>query len=156
MFISQFRYFTTAGSAFQEAFLYQERFINFFDGSRIFSQGRSDGCKSHRTALELIDNRTKYLIVYLIQSVLVNVKRLECEIGDFRIDAARTFHLCKVPHATQQGIGDTRRTAAAACDFRSSSCGAGYVQYACRTADNTAQHIIVIILQMEIDAETGT
>ncbi len=26
---------------------------------------------------ELIDNRTKYLIVYLIQSVLVNVKRLE-------------------------------------------------------------------------------
>ena len=31
-----------------------------------------------------------------------------------------------------------------------------FLQYACRTTDNTAQHIIVIILQMEIDAETGT
>lgn len=62
----------------------------------------------------------------------------------------------KLKLLAQQGIGDTRRTAAAACDFRSGSCGAGYVQYACRTADNTAQHIIVIILQMEIDAETGT
>lgn len=147
MFIGQFRYFTATRSTLQETFLYQERFINLFDGACIFTQSRSNSRQAYRTAFEFIDNRTKYLIVYLIQTVLVNVERLERKISDFRIDTARTFHLRKVSYTTQQSIGNTRRTPASACDFRSSPCGAGYVQYVCRTADDAAQHIIVIIFQ---------
>ena len=110
MFVSQLRYFTTARSALQETFLYQERFIYLFNSACIFSQSRSNGCQAYRTTLELIDNRTKYLIVYLIQTVFVNIQRFERKISDLRIDAARTFHLRKVPHAAQQSIGNTRRT----------------------------------------------
>ena len=80
MFVSQLRYFTTAGSALQETFLYQERFIYLFNSACIFSQSRSNGCQAYRTTLELIDNRTKYLIVYLIQTVFVNIQRFERKI----------------------------------------------------------------------------
>lgn len=71
MFIGQFRYFTPARSTLQETFLYQERFINLFDGACIFTQSRSNSRQTYRTAFEFIDNRTKYLIVYLIQTILV-------------------------------------------------------------------------------------
>jgi len=156
MFVSQLRYFTTARSALQETFLYQERFIYLFNSACIFSQSRSNGCQAYRTTLELIDNRTKYLIVYLIQTVFVNIQRFERKISDLRIDAARTFHLRKVPHAAQQSIGNTRRTPTASCNLRSSLCGTRNIQNTCRTTDDATQHIIIVIFQMKVDAKTGT
>ena len=67
MFVGQFRHFTPARGTLQKAFFYEERFINFFDSACIFTQSCSNGCQTYRTAFELINDGTKYFIVYLIQ-----------------------------------------------------------------------------------------
>ena len=68
MLISQLRNFSSARSPLQKTFLYQEWLVHFFQRSGILPKCRSNRCQSYRTSLELINNGTKYLIVYLIQS----------------------------------------------------------------------------------------
>lgn len=62
MFVGQFRHFTPARGTLQKAFFYEERFINFFDSACIFTQSCSNGCQTYRTAFELINDGTKYLL----------------------------------------------------------------------------------------------
>ena len=81
MFIGKFGHLTSTGSTLHKSFFYQERFVNFLNGSRIFSQSRSNGRYTDRPAFKLVYNGTKYLIVYLIQSVLVNIQCLQRKLG---------------------------------------------------------------------------
>jgi hypothetical protein len=43
MFIGKFGHLTSTGSTLHKSFFYQERFVNFLNGSRIFSQSRGNG-----------------------------------------------------------------------------------------------------------------
>ena len=136
MFISQFSYFTSARSTLQEAFFYQERFVHLFYGSGILAQSRSNSSKPYRTALELINNGTEYLIVDFIEPVLIYIQRFKSVIRNLGINAPRTFHLCKISHATQQCIRNTRRSTTTGSDLRRCSCRARYIQYPCRTSSS--------------------
>ena len=73
MLIRQFRHFTTTGSTLQETFLYQERFIDFFHRTGVFTQSRGDGGQAYRTAIELIDNTGQYLGVDFIQAISLDI-----------------------------------------------------------------------------------
>ena len=100
MLISQLRNFSSAWSPLQKTFLYQEWLVYFFQRSGILPKCRSNRCQSYRTSLELINNGTKYLIVYLIQSVTVNIQRFQCISSYFHINPSGTFHLSKITYTT--------------------------------------------------------
>ena len=101
MLIGKLRHFTSTRSPFHKTFLDQERFIHFLDGARIFAQSGSNGCQTDRTAFKLVYNGTKYLVVYLIQTILVDIQRFQRKLSYFRIDRAGTFHLRKIAYATK-------------------------------------------------------
>ncbi len=117
MFISQFSHFTSAGGTFQETLFDKERLIHLFQSSGIFTQCRSNGSKPYRTAFEFINNGAKYLIIDFIESVLINIQCFKSEVGNLRINATRTFYLCKISHTTQQCICNTRRSTATGSDL---------------------------------------
>ena len=87
--VSQFGHFPSAGRTFQEPFLDEERLVHFFYRAGVFSQCRGNGSQSHRAALELVDNGTKQLVVYLVQSVTVNVQSLQRKLGNLQVNASR-------------------------------------------------------------------
>ena len=68
MLIGKFGYLTSAGSTFHESFFYQERFVNFLNGSRIFSQSRGNGSDTYRTTFKFVYNGAKYLVCLLYTS----------------------------------------------------------------------------------------
>lgn len=107
MFIRQLCHLASSGGTLQEAFFYQEGFVHFFQRARVFTQSCSNSGQTHRTSLELVYNRAQNLVVYLIQTILVDVQGLQCKTGNLQINSSRTFHLCKVAHTSQQGIGYT-------------------------------------------------
>ena len=130
MLVGKLRHLTPAGGTFQETLFYQERFIDFLYRTCIFAQSSGDGSQSHRTAFELVDDGTEYLIVYLVQTILVDIQSLKGKLCDFRVNAPRTFHLGKIAYTPQQCIGNTRcATAAARQPLRSR------VHRECRTND---------------------
>ena len=82
MFIGKFGHLTSTGSTLHKSFFYQERFVNFLNGSRIFSQSRGNGSDTYRTTFKFVYNGAKYLVVYLIQAVLINIQCFQCKLGD--------------------------------------------------------------------------
>ena len=72
MLIGKLRHFTSTRSPFHKTFFDQERFIHFLNSARIFAQSGSNGCQTDRTAFKLVYDGTKYLVVYLIQTILVD------------------------------------------------------------------------------------
>ena len=99
MFIGKFGHLTSTGSTLHKSFFYQERFVNFLNGSRIFSQSRGNGSDTYRTTFKFVYNGAKYLVVYLIQAVLINIQCFQCKLGDLRIDRTGAFHLRKISPA---------------------------------------------------------
>lgn len=122
MFIGKFGHLTSTGSTLHKSFFYQERFVNFLNGSRIFSQSRGNGSDTYRTTFKFVYNGAKYLVVYLIQAVLINIQCFQCKLSDLRIDrtgalspaqitvpdGARHWHTGR--SAVREAISDAART----------------------------------------------
>ena len=153
MGVGQVRGHTAALGADQEPFFDQERFVNFFQGARIFTHGSGQRANSHRPPFEGSDERTQNLVVYSIQPPLVNLQFIQRETRDFQVDASVSQHLRKVPHPLQERIGDTRRTAASQGNLirripvNLQRKDAGAAQH------NLLQIIRIIILQGTVDAK---
>ena len=98
MLVGKLRHFTPTGSAFQETFFYEDLFIDVLYRTCILAQCCGYGSQSHRTAFDLVDDGTEYLIVYLVQTILVDIQSLKGKLCDFRIDTPRTFHLGKIAY----------------------------------------------------------
>lgn len=145
MLVGKLRHLTPTGGTFQETLFYQERFIDFLYRAGIFAQSGGNGGQSHRAAFELVNDGAEYLIIYLIQTVFVDIQGFEGKLCDFRIDTPRTFHLGKIAYTPQQCIGNTRCATAAARNLGGSPYGARHIEDAGRTTDNAAQHIIIVI-----------
>ena len=147
---------TTARSALQETFLYQERFINFLNGTGVFSQSSSNGGQTHRSSFEFIDNSTQNLVIYLIKTIAVYVQGLQRKPSYLHINPAGTFDLRKIPHTPKKCVGNTWSSTTARSNLTRRLYIARHIQYLCRTADNSSQHIIIVIFQMQVNAETCT
>ena len=100
MLVSQFGDFTATRRTLQEAFLNQERFIDFFHRTRVFTESRGNGGQAHRPSVELIDDGRENLVVDFIQTISVDVQGLEGITGNLDIDASIAFHLGKVADTT--------------------------------------------------------
>ena len=73
MLIGEFRHLTSAGSTLQESLFDQERFVDLLNRSGIFAQCSGNSRKPHGTTLKFINNSTENLVVYLIQSVFIDI-----------------------------------------------------------------------------------
>ena len=114
MAVCQFGHFPAPRGPHQVTFLDEERLIDFFDSSRFFPNGRGDRIDPDGTALEFLNDGGEDAVIHLIQAVQVYIQGLQGKLGDFDGDRPVAFNLCEIPDPSQQQVGDTWRTAAAA------------------------------------------
>ncbi len=100
MRISQGGYFPATGCAHQVAFHNQERFINFFNGSRVFTHRGCNGSKARPAPPEFIDDGGKDFIVHFVQPVFIHIQGCQGILGNGQIDGAVSFYLGKIPDAS--------------------------------------------------------
>ena len=155
MLIRQFGSFPSPRCPFQESFLDEERLIDFLDRAGIFTESRCDGRDAHRPSAEFVDNREKNFIVDFVQSVFVDVQRFQGKAGNRLVDGSVALHLSEIANATQKRVADSRRPPAAGSNFFGSAVATGDVQNIGRAFDDIRQRFHIIILQMQVDAETG-
>ena len=156
MSIGQLCHLAASGGTFDEALLDEERFIDLLHRTAVLANGCGDGVDAHWAATELIDDGEQDLIVYLVQTVAVDVQRLECHPCDTQVDASVALHLGKITHTAQQGIGDTRRAAAAAGYLAGGLYIYGEPQDAGTAGDDLLQRGGIVVFQVQVDAEAGT
>ena len=156
MVVGKFRSHSTTRSALDKTLHDKERLIHFLYRARILADGCGYGAHTHGSATELVDDGGENLVVNLVQTVLVDVQRLERHLRNIISDGSVTLHLGEISHAAQERIGNTRRSARTAGDFHRSRILDRHFQEHCTSPDNLLQRLRIIILQMEIDAETGT
>ena len=68
-------------------------------------------------SLEFVDDAEQDAVVYLVESVPVDVEGLQGMAGYVKVDEAVAFHHCEIPDSAQQGVCHTRCAAAAHRDL---------------------------------------
>ena len=86
---------TSAWRAFQETLLDQERLVNLLNRTGILSHRRCNGAQSDWASIELMDNRTKNLIVHLIEPAGVDIQRLKRKTGNIERNASFPLTIAK-------------------------------------------------------------
>ena len=114
MTIGKFCHHTSPGSTLDKALHDEERLIDLLHRTGILTDCRGNGGDTHRTTPELIDDGQQDAVVYLVQSILVNIQCRQGDLRNLRIDTTSALHLCEVTDTPQQRIGNTGRTAGAA------------------------------------------
>ena len=146
MLVSQLCCHTSAWCSLDESFHNKIRFVNLFQRSCIFADSRCNGRNADRTSTKLVYNGQKYLVVYLVKTVFVDVQRLQRRLCDSVVDGSVAFYLCEIAYTTQQGIANTGRTARASGYLNGSITFNGHLQQVGRTLYNAAQSFGCIIL----------
>ena len=77
MSVSQRSGFASTRSTHNEALLYKERLVNFFESALVLPHCRGYGICSHRTAFKLDYYGFKYLVVYSVEAQGVYVQGVE-------------------------------------------------------------------------------
>src|SRR4051812_1551392 len=85
--------------------------------------------------------------------MFINIQGTQTMLCNAEVDRSIIQYLCKVAHAAQQAIGDTRRTAAAAGNFTSSICSYFNVQYLRRTKDDFFQGFRIVIFKARFNSK---
>ena len=107
MLIGQVSGLASAGSTVDKTFFYQIRLIHLFHSTGILTYGGSYRTKSHRAAIELVDNGIEYLVVDRVKSALVDIQCIE-GIGSYlQIDETGALDLREIPDPAQKRIGYT-------------------------------------------------
>ena len=113
MSVRQFGGLTASRCTFDEAFLDQVRLINILYRSGVLAHSGGYGVQTDWSSAELVDDGGQELVIYLVQTEGVDIQGFESILGDVQIHSAIALDLCKVAYTAEQGIGYTRRTAAA-------------------------------------------
>ena len=98
--VGKFCRFPTSRRTVYEAFLYKERFIDFFYRALILSNSSSYGIDSYRTTFELCDYRPQDLVVDGIKSPFIYIKCIKGITGDGKVYAAVAHHLREISYTT--------------------------------------------------------
>ena len=77
MLIRQLCGHPSSGGSLDEAFLYEERFVDLLQSSGVFTYGRSDRSYSDGATTEFRDDRMEDIVVDLVESPLVYVESIE-------------------------------------------------------------------------------
>ena len=86
MLVSKIGNFSSARCTNDKSLLDQERFIDLFQCLGILGNGSGKGGDTHRTALELINDRKEDLIVHFVQAVSIYIEGFEGKAGDFYVN----------------------------------------------------------------------
>ena len=97
MAISRLRGRSSPGRPVQKSVLNQVGFVDILDGSRVFSDGRRQGIKTHGAAVEFLDQRQKKPPVHLIQTAGIYLQKIQRERSHFLIDLSLVLDLGKIP-----------------------------------------------------------
>ena len=143
-------------SAYEVAFLDQERFVNVFDRTFFFSYGNGDVLQAHRTAAEVGDDDFKDSHVHVIQPVTVDLKHFQCLLGDPLRNNRIRPHLGVVARPAQEVVGNAGRAAAASGDFGGAFRFDGDAENARGTGDDLRQAPRIIVIQSDVESEAGT
>ena len=87
------------------------RLVHFLDGAGVLADSGGYGADAYRTSVELVNDGQQYLVVNLVKTILVDVERRERQPCYVAVDASVAFHLRKVAHTAQQGVGYSWRSA---------------------------------------------
>ena len=82
MVVSQLCRHTSARRTLDESFHDEERFVDFFHGSCVLADGSGNRRQPDGTAAEFVDDGQQDLVVYLIQSILVDVQCFQGNLSD--------------------------------------------------------------------------
>ena len=88
----------SARSSAEKADLHEIRLADIFDGRALFADSGRNGVDPDRTAIEFMNDRLQDLIIQIIKSDLIDMKRSQRLRGNIRRDRA-PLHLRKVSHA---------------------------------------------------------
>lgn len=96
---------TAARGTGEEADLHEIRLADIFDGRSLFADSGRNSVDPDRTAIEFMNDRLQDLIIQIIKSDLIDMKRSQRLCGNIRRDRA-PLHLRKVSDALQKAIRD--------------------------------------------------
>jgi len=101
----------TSRSPLQKSVLNQERLVDFLEGPHVFADRRGNRADTHRSAIELLDDRLEDPRVHVVEPELIHFEQLERISRDLAIDAPAGAHLGEVSNSAQQPVGDARSAA---------------------------------------------
>src|SRR6266545_1895103 len=103
--------------ALQEPDLDQIRLVEVFDGAAVLADRRRQRVEAGGAAVKALDDGGQQLAIDFVEAVVVDFEHLQSLSGDLRIHLAFVPHFGVVAHATQQAVGDSRRSTRAARDL---------------------------------------
>src|SRR5580658_4866937 len=142
-----------ARSPRQKTLLQQVRFVNFLDGVGFFADRRGQALDADRSAVELVDYRTENRTVHLVEAGRVDFEQLERAQRNLARDDRRLVDLREVADAAQQAVYDSRRAARPRCELMRTALVDCHIQQRGRAADNLAEFLVIVKIEMEMLAE---
>ena len=114
MHICRFCRNPAAGCSVYQTVLQKIRLINIFNGTGIFPKRSCQGLKADRPAPEILYDRQQHVSVCIIQSKLINFKKIQRLIGYLLgYHAILRTYLCKVTHALEHTVCQSGSSTAA-------------------------------------------
>ena len=100
-----------------------------------------------------MDHGFQQFSVHHIKALRIDIEHGQGLLGNIQGDFATAFDIGKIAHAAQQAVGNARRTAAAAGDFKTASLIYGHIQQTRAARDDALQFFRRIKLQPRNDAK---
>ena len=154
MTIGHFRHDAAAGGADDEALLDQVGFIDLLEGSLVLADRRRDRIGADRAALEGRDDGLQDLVIDEVEALRVDVEFVEGVLGNLEVDGAVPDDLGEIADALQEGIRDTRRSAAPQRYFPRRIVADRDIQDIGAALDDLDEFVGAVVLQRAVDAET--
>lgn len=155
MLVGEMGHFASAGSALDETLLDQEWLIDLLYRAGILAEGGGDCCQAHGAAAELVDDCQQNLIVDFVEAVTVDIEGLKGHSGDVESDGSVPLHHSEVTHAAKKRVGYTGSATASEGDFHGGLLGYSDTEQPGGASHDTHQHLVVIILKVAVDTESG-
>ena len=148
--------YAASWSALDKPFLDEEWLIHLLDSAGILVERSGEGGEAHRSAAKLVDDGREQFVVHLVEAARVDVERLKSIFRYFGVDFAASHHLGEVAHAAQQRVCHTWRAAAAQGNLVGGVVANGHIEQPCRALDDALEHLVVVVLQVAVDAKSCT
>ena len=137
----------------QKPLLQQIRLVHLFERALFFADRGRDGLDPDRAAVELFDDRFQQQDVHAVEAGGIDLQ-IERGAGDLLRDDRLVLDLGVVAHAAQQTVGDARRAARPAGDFRGAVRVGLYFEDGRGAADDVFQFGDLVEIQPERGPET--
>ena len=103
------------GGSLEITFLDEIGFVNILEGGFLLPDGRRQIVYSHRTALELVDERQQNRPIHLIESPMINLQQGQGRQGHLPVYQSPGLNLGLIPDTAEKAVGDPRGSPGAAC-----------------------------------------